>query len=73
MVVAAALVRFHTATFTTQSPSLDKFPITQPAGWPVSLPFVYLAWMTAVIALYPVCAWYARVKSRDRSGWLSYL
>ena len=34
---------------------------------------VYLVWLGVVVALYPLCKWYAGVKRRDTSGWLSYL
>jgi uncharacterized membrane protein len=38
-----------------------------------SLPVVYLAWALVVLALYPPCRWFAGVKARNRSAWLSYL
>ncbi len=39
-----------------------------------SLPLVYAIWVTVVVLLYPVCAWYAGFKQRHRgSVWLSYL
>jgi uncharacterized membrane protein len=47
-----------------------------PADWArygFSLPIVYLAWGLAVLALYPVCRWFAGVKARNRAAWLSYL
>jgi len=34
---------------------------------------VYLMWALVVIAMYPVCLWYSRVKERSRAWWLSYL
>ena len=37
------------------------------------LPVVYLVWILVVIALYPVCRWFADVKRRRREAWLSYL
>ena len=33
----------------------------------------YAVWMAIVIALYPLCAWFARVKERNTVGWMSYL
>jgi uncharacterized membrane protein len=39
----------------------------------VSLPMTYLIWVAALLILYPPCAWYAGVKQRHRSVWLSYL
>lgn len=38
----------------------------------VSLPWVYVAWVLIVAALYPVCVWYDRYK-RVRGGWTKYL
>jgi uncharacterized membrane protein len=38
-----------------------------------SLWIVYLAWMGIVLALYPLCRWYAALKRRRRDWWLSYL
>ena len=40
-------------------------------GW--SLGTVYLVTAAVVLALYPVCLWYARLKQRRRDWWLSYL
>ena len=34
---------------------------------------VYAAWIAIVVALYPVCRWFAGIKERRRSWWLSYL
>jgi hypothetical protein len=56
-----------------ESPDLANFPITEPAGWPLPLPAVYGIWISLVAALYPLCRWYAGVKGRGASGWLSYL
>jgi uncharacterized membrane protein len=33
----------------------------------------YVVWVVIVIALYPVCRWFARVKAERRDWWLSYL
>jgi uncharacterized membrane protein len=38
-----------------------------------ALPIVYLAWLLALLALYPACRWFARIKSRRSDWWLSYL
>lgn len=43
----------------------------QGLGW--GLPGVYLAWAGVVFVLYWPCRWYAKVKSRSGSAWLSYL
>jgi uncharacterized membrane protein len=34
---------------------------------------VYLLWIGVVAMLFPLCYWFARVKQRSRSVWLSYL
>ena len=39
----------------------------------VGLPAVYLAWICVVLALWPLAAWYERLKSRRRDWWLAYL
>jgi uncharacterized membrane protein len=33
----------------------------------------YLAWLAAILLLYPACRWFAEVKQRRRDWWLSYL
>jgi uncharacterized membrane protein len=38
-----------------------------------SLAVVYVAWIGLVLALYPLCRWFAGVKRRRRDWWLSYL
>jgi uncharacterized membrane protein len=43
-----------------------------PADYGYGLGVVYLAWVGVLIAVYPACAWFARLKSRSRAGWLSY-
>jgi uncharacterized membrane protein len=39
----------------------------------VALPWVYLAWIALVVALYPPCRWFANLKRRSDAWWLSYL
>jgi uncharacterized membrane protein len=34
---------------------------------------VYLVWAWVVLILYPICAWFAGLKSRRKDVWLSYL
>jgi hypothetical protein len=33
----------------------------------------YVGWVVVVLALYPLCRWFAGVKARRRDWWLSYL
>ncbi len=73
LVLAIGYARYGSVHWFVTSPSLDKYPFEMPPGWGYSLPFVYATWALIVIALYPLCAWFARMKSRNRSAWLSYL
>jgi uncharacterized membrane protein len=43
------------------------------AGWGFGLPVVYGIWLVVLVALYPLCLWFGRVKARRRDWWLSYL
>ena len=40
-------------------------------GW--NLCVVYAVWLAIVLALYPVCRWFAGLKATRRDWWLSYL
>lgn len=71
--VVASAARFGTPRPAFESPTLDRFPITQVPGWPASLPVVYAIWVLVVLALYPLCRWYARLKRESANPWLSYL
>ena len=44
-----------------------------PSWYGVELGWVYVGWVSVVIALYPVCGAFARVKGHRRDWWLSYL
>jgi uncharacterized membrane protein len=48
-------------------------PGQAPAGYQWSLPLLYLVWAIVVVILYFPCRWYAALKARNRSTWLSYL
>jgi len=52
-------------------PDGTRFPVPPDYGY--GLPVVYLAWLAAILVLYPACRWFARVKQRRRDPWLSYL
>ena len=43
------------------------------AGWGVSLPGVYAAWLAVLLILWPLSTWFAGVKARRRAWWLGYL
>jgi len=44
-----------------------------PDGYMWSLPLLYLVWFAAIVILYFVCGWFARVKARRSEWWLKYL
>lgn len=69
LALLAAFIHTNNAWYFT-SDSLFAQPIGE-LGFPLWV--VYLVWITVVTALYPLCRWYAGVKRRDTSGWLSYL
>jgi uncharacterized membrane protein len=73
LVVAIGYAHYGSIHWFVTSPSLDKYPFEMPPGWGYSLPFVYATWVLVVIGMYPMCAWFAQVKARNRSAWLSYL
>ena len=73
LAVVASYAQYGSAHWMFESPTLDKFPITQPPGWPVPLHVVYLVWIGVVVALYPMCRWFASLKARRSDAWLSYL
>jgi uncharacterized membrane protein len=56
-----------------ESPDLAHYPVTFPAGWGLPLPIVYLIWTFVVLAIYPLCRWYAAVKQSSNIPLLSYL
>lgn len=51
------------------NPPLGDMPETY--GFPLWV--TYVVWIVVVLALYPLCVWYAGVKQRNKSPWLSYL
>jgi uncharacterized membrane protein len=73
LAVVICYVRYGQVHWMFESPDLDHFPITPPPGWGLTLPFVYLLWAFVVIALYPLCRWYAALRQRRNDPWLSYL
>jgi uncharacterized membrane protein len=47
-------------------------PKVPPIDYGYDLWVVYLVWLGVVLALYPLCSWFAGVKRRSRASWLSY-
>jgi hypothetical protein len=70
---ATCYVRYGSAHWMLESPDLDRYPFTPPPGWGYSLPVIYLAWAFVVVAMYPFCQWFARLKQRRSDAWLSHL
>jgi uncharacterized membrane protein len=48
-------------------------PPPPPPGYAWSLPLLYAVWLLAIVILYFPCRWFADLKSRKKSRWLSYL
>jgi uncharacterized membrane protein len=48
-------------------------PASIPAWYGVPLPGVYVAWALVVVAMYPLCRWFSRLKQERDSWWLAYL
>src|SRR5262249_38294056 len=69
--VAVAAARYGEVHWLFESARLDQYPFTRPPGWGYSLPVVYAIWAGIVMALYPLCRWFADVKRRRRDWWLS--
>jgi uncharacterized membrane protein len=67
------LLRYGSAHWMFESPDLANYPFSAPPGWGFPLPIVYLAWALVVVAMYPLCRWFAGVKARSRAPWVSYL
>lgn len=64
-----ATLRYGSAPWMFANPGSQHWP----ADFAWDLPLTYLAWAAAVVALYPVCRWFAGVKAARRDWWLSYL
>ncbi|HKA70155.1 MAG TPA: heparan-alpha-glucosaminide N-acetyltransferase domain-containing protein [Xanthobacteraceae bacterium] len=45
----------------------------KPAGYGLGLAGIYAVWLFVVVALYPLCRWFAALKQRRTDWWLSYL
>jgi len=73
LVVAVSYARYGVVSETFQSPDLAHFPFSAPPGWDAGLPAIYAIWIGVVVALYPLCKWYAGVRRRSGAWWLSYL
>ena len=74
LAVLASYLRYGQANWWFANPSEGpNAPGLRPSDYGYSLPIVYLVWLGVVLALYPVCRWFAEVKRHRRERWLSYL
>ncbi len=69
--VLCDLVRFGWSPLANNGPWFRPEDI--PPGYGVGLPTVYLVWVGVVLILYPPCRWFAGLKRRSSSRWLSYV
>jgi uncharacterized membrane protein len=73
LAIATCAVRYGSVHWMFESADLANYPFTAPPGWGFSLPVVYLVWAVVVVAMYPLCRWFAALKRRRSDAWLSYL
>ncbi len=64
----ATYIRFGHAEWLINWP--NSAPRPPDAGWPLWV--VYAVWFSIVVSLYPLRRWFAEVKKRNRSAWLTY-
>jgi uncharacterized membrane protein len=67
MALALGVVEGHPAS------AFARDFLHRPDGFGFGLVVVYAAWLAALALLYPPSRWFAGVKQRSRSAWLSYL
>jgi len=72
LALAVSLVRTPSATWWLFA-NHPMLPPPSPAGYVWSLSLLYAVWAIAILCLYFPCRWYADLKARSRSRWLSYL
>jgi len=65
--------RYGRVDFLFRPLPLGADPKTYPPDFGYPLWGVYLVWAAVVIALYPACLWFSRLKQRRTDWWLSYL
>jgi uncharacterized membrane protein len=76
LAVLAAWVRYGAKAFVFMFhplPSMGGPAPLFPPQFGYGLWTAYLVWLIVVVALYPVCRWYASIKAKRRDWWLSYL
>ena len=76
VIVVLSVVRYGRAAlgFMFQPvPSMGGPATSFPPDFGYDLWVAYAVWIGIVVALYPICRWFAGIKERRRSLWLSYL
>ena len=73
LAVAVCFFRNGAVHWMFESPDLAHYPFSPPPVWGFSLPGVYAMWALVVVAMYPLCRWFAALKQRRRDAWLGYL
>ncbi|MGA2750949.1 MAG: hypothetical protein ABSG59_19435, partial [Verrucomicrobiota bacterium] len=74
LAVVVNLFRFGRADWLMgPQPQPGRAPLPVPADAGFGLVGIYLIWIGIVLALYPACRWFGRLKQKHRSVWLSYL
>lgn len=72
--ILISLARYGVTPFLfLPAPSMGGQREMFPANFGVSLGTVYMIWIAVIVALYPLCRQFARLKRERRSWWLSYL
>jgi uncharacterized membrane protein len=71
--IAICYGRYGEVHWMFESPNVASYPITRPPGWGLPLPGIYAIWIGVVVAMYPLCRWFAGVKQRRRDWWLQYV
>jgi uncharacterized membrane protein len=71
LIVPAAALLYWIGHWAGWYPGLDEF--MHNGGLKLPLWAVYLLWIAVLVILYFPCRWYADIKARSRSVWLSYL
>jgi hypothetical protein len=72
LMVGLDYLRYGWSPYASISPWIVK-PEEFPADYGYPLWVVYLVWIGVVLLLYPLCWWFAALKRRHKSAWLSYL
>src|SRR5271166_1411674 len=72
LAIGVCWVRYGHVYWMFESPDVRSFPFIPPPGWGYPLSVVYAVWILVVVALYPLCRWFAGVRQRRSDGWLSY-